>query len=144
MSLNRTLDRFLSEIRREAKRNPAFAERMDAVFRAHHSGRDVSEDVAADVAENPEVPALPLEAPAKAAVEPLPNPVGLLQKEGEEGLRAAFSAKSVSKEMLLAAVAEHNLDPTGSAEGASIKELVDLIVVAAKRRIERDKKLFDY
>ena len=35
MSLNKTLDRLFDEIRREAKRNPAFADRLDAVLQLH-------------------------------------------------------------------------------------------------------------
>ena len=42
MSLNKTLDRFFDEIRREARRNQAFADRLDAVMRAHVSRRDVA------------------------------------------------------------------------------------------------------
>ena len=37
MSLNKTLDRLFDEIRREAKRNPDFADRLDAVLRVHDS-----------------------------------------------------------------------------------------------------------
>ena len=49
MSLNKTLDRLFDEIRREAKRNPDFADRLDAVLQRHDSRRDVSEDVLDDV-----------------------------------------------------------------------------------------------
>jgi hypothetical protein len=45
MSLNKTLDRLFDEIRRVAKRNPDFANRMDAVLRLHDSRRDVPEGV---------------------------------------------------------------------------------------------------
>lgn len=137
MSLSRTLDRFLTEIRREARRNPAFAERLDGVFRAHRSFRDVSEEVLAAVIDEAEAEATP---PPKA----LPNPVGLLQKEGEAALRALLDAKGVSAEALRGLIAEHNLDPAGQAEGALKPALIDLIAAAAQRRIDRDKKLFDY
>ena len=50
MSLNKTLDRLFDEIRREAKRNPDFANRLDAVLRLHDSRRDVPEDVVEEVA----------------------------------------------------------------------------------------------
>ncbi len=50
MSLNKTLDRLFDEIRREAKRNPDFANRMDAVLRLHDSRRDVPDGVVEDVA----------------------------------------------------------------------------------------------
>ena len=148
MSLNRTLDRFLTEIRREAKRNPAFAERMDAVFRAHSSGRDVSEEALEAVTAEPEVgspPESPV-SPVSHAPPPvaLPNPVGVLQKDGEAGLRSVLGAKGVTAEALRGLIAEHNLDPAGQAEGAPKAALIDLIAWAAQRRIDRDKKLFDY
>ena len=50
MSLNKTLDRLFDEIRREAKRNPDFADRLDAVLRVHDSRRDVSDEMIEDVA----------------------------------------------------------------------------------------------
>jgi hypothetical protein len=147
MSLNRTLDRFLTEIRREARRNPAFAERLDGVFRAHRSLREASEEdlgtiVAQTQTETESETATETEAaPAPAA---LPNPVGLLQKEGEAALRAVLDAKGVSAEALRGLIAEHNLDPAGQAEGALKPALIDLIAASAQRRIDRDKKLFDY
>jgi hypothetical protein len=49
MSLNKTLDRLFDEIRREAKRNPDFADRLDAVLQRHDSRRDVPDDVLEDV-----------------------------------------------------------------------------------------------
>ena len=52
MSLNRTLDRLFDEIRREAKRNPDFADRLDAVLQRHESRRDVPEDVLEEVAQS--------------------------------------------------------------------------------------------
>ena len=39
MSLNKSLDRLFDEIRREAKRNPDFADRLDAVLRVHEAER---------------------------------------------------------------------------------------------------------
>lgn len=151
MSLNRTLDRFLTEIRREARRNPAFAERLDGVFRAHRSLREASEeDLGTIVAQTQTQTQTETEtetateteaAPAPAA---LPNPVGLLQKEGEAALRAVLDAKGVSAEALRGLIAEHNLDPAGQAEGALKPALIDLIAASAQRRIDRDKKLFDY
>jgi hypothetical protein len=50
MSLNKTLDRLFDEIRREAKRNPEFADRLDAVLRLHDSRRDVADEVVEEVA----------------------------------------------------------------------------------------------
>jgi hypothetical protein len=144
MSVNRTLDRFLTEIRREAKRNQAFAERLDAVFRAHSSGRDVSEEALEAVTAEPEAtsPSPPVSHAPPPVV--LPNPVGLLQKEGEAGLRATLCAKGVTAEALRRLIAEHNLDPAGQADSAPKPALIDLIAAAAQKRIDRDKKLFDY
>ena len=50
MSLNKTLDRLFDEIRREAKRNPDFANRLDAVLQLHDSRRDVPEGVVEEIA----------------------------------------------------------------------------------------------
>jgi len=50
MSLNKTLDRLFDEIRREAKRNPDFADRLDAVLRIHESRREVGDEVLEEVA----------------------------------------------------------------------------------------------
>jgi len=102
MSLNKTLDRFFDEIRREAKRNPDFADRLDAVLQRHDSRREVSEDVMAEVAQSspangggpsaargagkptskagaapPPQPSVPTAAPQAL------NPAGLYKKEGE-------------------------------------------------------------
>src|SRR6185369_15572950 len=66
MSLNKTLDRLFDEIRREAKRNPDFADRLDAVLRLHDSRRDVGdeviESVARDESDSAEADTLPLPA----------------------------------------------------------------------------------
>src|SRR5262245_12904840 len=59
MSLNKTLDRLFDEIRREAKRNPDFADRLDAVLRAHVSRRDVADEVIAEIEAAPAVEAAP-------------------------------------------------------------------------------------
>ena len=50
MSLNKTLDRLFDEIRREAKRNPDFANRLDAVLQLHDSRRDVPDGVVEEIA----------------------------------------------------------------------------------------------
>lgn len=139
MSLNRTLERFFDEVRREAKRNPAFADRLDAVLGAHDSRRDVPDDVRADVvAEKPE------EAVSGAVVAPELNPIGLMQREGADVLRAALDDPSVDMGALKALVEEHNLDPGGEAGAMDRDALVSHIVAHAQKRVERDRKLFDY
>ncbi len=161
MSLNKTLDRLFDEIRREAKRNPDFANRMDAVLRSHDSRRDVPADVLADVAqanvlpasvENhaPEAVRAPKRRPATTTAAsaqagkptPILNPAGLYRKEGEEGLRGALEAQDIGA--LRALVAEHNLDPSGVTPALTRDELADHVISQAKRRAERDEKMFDY
>src|SRR5215470_6033058 len=106
MSLNKTLDRLFDEIRREAKRNPDFADRLDAVLRLHDSRRDVEEGVIEEVARETEAPAVLVAAPAPAPsaakpkkakgaaagqpAPPLLNPVGIYKRAGEDGLSTAL------------------------------------------------------
>mgnify|MGYP006908307494 CR=1 FL=1 len=163
MSLNKTLDRLFDEIRREAKRNPAFADRLDAVLRLHQSRREVSDAIVEDLAQTSTAAAEPVPAkPAKATrqakpapAEPAPveaqaqaappaalNPAGLYKREGEDVLTEALAALDL--EALRALVEEHNLDPSGATAGMDAAELVAHIVAQAKRRAERDEKMFDY
>ncbi len=173
MSLNKTLDRLFDEIRREAKRNPEFADRLDAVLQRHDSRRDVPDDVLQDVvksspasgggaerseAEGEVAPPkgkkrnTPLSqsaartdsSPASGGASQAPdiNPAGVFRKEGEEGLTAALADQDLSA--LRALVAEHNLDPSGVTPSLTRDELAAHIVAQAKRRAERDEKMFDY
>lgn len=157
MSLNKTLDRLFDEIRREAKRNPEFADRLDAVMQRHDSRRDVPDEVLEGVAADEPAPvaaapAKPKKAKASApTVEPIAvptgaapeiNPAGLYRKGGEEGLGAALADQDLSA--LRALVAEHNLDPSGITPSLTRDELAAHIVSQAKRRAERDEKMFDY
>ncbi|MBI1251098.1 MAG: hypothetical protein GC189_06485 [Alphaproteobacteria bacterium] len=147
MSLNRTLDRLFDVIRREARRNPAFADQLDAVLRAHLSRREV-DDEALERAHEPAAPpvkngkAKPLSAPAPMRIEL--NPVALYLREGEEALRAELEEPAYERDALLTLVSEHNLDPGGEAGGLERADLAELIVARARRRAERDRKLFDY
>jgi len=157
MSLNKTLDRLFDEIRREAKRNPDFADRLDAVLRLHDSRRDVPDGVVDDVAtdraatapeaakpaaEEAPAPAKKKPSAAKAADAPTLNPAGLYAREGEEALAAALSAQKLGA--LRAIVAEHNLDPGGVTSVLTRDELAAHIIDQAKRRAARDDKMFDY
>jgi hypothetical protein len=140
MSLNRTLDRLFDEIRREAKRNPEFADRLDAVLRAHDSRRDLPEALI-------EVAAAESRASAGQASPPPPltpslNPVGLFKRAGEQGLAEALAA--LDQPALVALVVEHNLDPSGAAAKLDRDGLAAHILAQAKRRAERDDKMFDY
>jgi hypothetical protein len=176
MSLNKTLDRLFDEIRREAKRNPDFADRLDAVLRLHDSRRDVPDEVMEEAASadaksspasgggpNPResggrgggksaskrsatpppqsaAPTAPPQAGEQKA--PTLNPAGLYKKEGEDALTSALATQDLSA--LRALVAEHNLDPSGVTPSLTRDELAAHIVAQAKRRAERDEKMFDY
>lgn len=178
MSLNRTLDRLFDEIRREAKRSPEFADRLDAVLRLHESRREVDDDVIEEGASSPSPPAsggggeLPRKreepegrAPAKPKRRNAPlsqsaarpdsspasggasparaiNPAGLYKREGEEALSKALAARDLSA--LRALVVEHNLDPSGVTPALTRDELAAHILAQAKRRAERDDRMFDY
>ena len=161
MSLNKTLDRLFDEIRREAKRNPEFADRLDAVLQRHDSRRDVPEEVVEDVAQEEGPPASSRQTPPSKKAKggptaptagkmpavqegPAPdiNPAGLYRKEGEDALTAALASQDLSA--LRALVAEHNLDPSGVTPSLTRDELAAHIVAQAKRRAERDEKMFDY
>jgi hypothetical protein len=139
MSLNKTLDRFFDEIRREARRNQAFADRLDVVLRAHVSRRDLVEGEGETEADGTEAGADEVNgAPASLAL----NPVGLMQREGEDALAAALAA--ADRASLIALIEEHNLDPSGEAGGLDREALAAHVLAHARRRAERDKKLFDY
>jgi hypothetical protein len=160
MSLNKTLDRLFDEIRREAKRNPEFADRLDAVLRLHESRREVDEGVIEDLAREDAGDPAPApkrksaspasgraagKAPAAQTAQPAPpllNPVGIYKRAGEEGLAKALATQELPA--LRALVAEHNLDPSGESEGLDRDALAAHVVAQAKRRAERDDKMFDY
>lgn len=156
MSLNKTLDRLFDEIRREAKRNADFADRLDAVLRLHDSRRDVGDDVIEDVkretpVDTPPAAVVPSSAPVKPAPKrarssqpppPLLNPVGIYKRSGEDALSTALAGQELPA--LRALVAEHNLDPSGETEALDRDALAAHVVTQAKRRAERDEKMFDY
>jgi hypothetical protein len=140
MSLNRTLKRVFAEVRREARCNPAFAQKLDAIIRAHASSLP-AEDM--ELAEETLVaPAPPPLVPASPPVEL--NPLVVFKREGADGLRAALMDDSWPEIALQGLLTEHNLDPSGEAAALPKAALIDHIVAQAKRRAERDKKLFDY
>jgi hypothetical protein len=174
MSLNKTLDRLFDEIRREAKRNPEFADRLDAVLRLHDSRRDVADEVVEVVASSspasgggpersegegqvaPPFKKQRRESPLShsaaqpdssragggALQTPALNPAGLYKREGEDALTAALAALDAAT--LRALVVEHNLDPSGATGEMDEAELATHIIAQARRRAERDDKMFDY
>lgn len=137
MSLNRTLERFFDEVRKEARRNPTFAARLDGVLRVHTSRLEASES--AGEADEPMAQA---PTPASAAAPGDFNPVGVLMRDGEEALVAALADRD--QETLLELLSEHNLDPTGEAAQFDRAQLVEHILAQAQKRVERDKKLMSY
>jgi hypothetical protein len=68
----------------------------------------------------------------------------VLSKQGEEALAALLADPAFTRAGLLALAQEHNLDPAGETPGMGREQLARHIVANAKRRVERDKKLFDY
>ena len=139
MSLNKSLNRLFDEIRREAKRNPEFADRLDAIFRVHESARDVAEEtVEAARAE----PADEGERAPSDLRSPDLNPVAFFTREGADALKVALT--QFTKPALEHLVSEHNLDPAGAATDLPKPALVDHIIAQAQKRVERDRKLFDY
>ncbi|MBX3430104.1 MAG: hypothetical protein KF779_11050 [Hyphomonadaceae bacterium] len=160
MSLNKTLDRLFDEIRREAKRNPEFADRLDAVLQRHESRRDVPDEVLEDAVQEgpaaapskskrnkpnavvPSAPQPPEPVAPPVGLAPDINPAGIFRKSGEDGLAAALADQDLGA--LRALVAEHNLDPSGVTSSLTRDELAAHIVSQAKRRAERDEKMFDY
>ena len=152
MSLNKTLLRLFHEIRRETKRNPGFADRIDAVLRAHGSLREVPDALVEEMAE-PVVDEAELGPPASsrqkkkagkmpALQAPALNPVGLLQREGADALQVAL--EKFDQAALHALVAEHNLDPSGETRAFDRDALAAHVLAQAAARVERDRKLFDY
>lgn len=137
MSLNRTIDRLARAIKREAARNPGFAQKLEAVFAAHTSRRAESDEGEGDLA---------LAAPAAPDVVAAPdlNPVAIVSAQGADMLAAALAGDVYTSDALRALANEHNLDPAGELADADKETIVAHIVAAAVRRVERDKKLFDY
>ena len=70
------------------------------------------------------------------------NPVGLYKREGEDALAATLAKTNL--ETLRALIVEHNLDPSGETGELDRDGLAAHVVAQAKRRAERDEKLFDY
>ncbi len=132
MSLSRTIDRLARAIRQEARRNRAFAERLEKILAAHVSR-------APDQIE----PQLDGEEAALPAA-PTINPIALVSREGAAALCEILRAESFTKDLMRALVSEHNLDPAGETGDLDREALAAHIVAQAQRRVERDRKLFDY
>ena len=157
MSLNKALGELFKVIREEAAANPEFALKLEqamAVYKPSKRAKQAAREKIAprpapakpEAAETPEAELFdPPAAPVKPdMVAPALNPVAMLGKEGEEALRAELEEGPYSAASLAALAAEHNLDPLGLADPADKQSLVDQIVAQAKKRVQRDAKLFDY
>lgn len=144
MSLNKTLNRLFDEVRREARRNPAFADRLDAVIRAHVSAREIDE-TNLDIETGPPAPSERSADAGEGAAAPAHadlNPIAYFTRDGADALTAVLS--DLPESALAHLVSEHNLDPAGAAAGLPKPDLVAHIVAQAQKRVERDRKLFDY
>lgn len=144
MSLSRTIDRLARAIRVEAKRNPEFARRLEEIFAAHAARAPER-----DAPPQPEIAAEPPHEPppaSKPAAAPAPrlNPVAIVSRQGADALQQALQSPEMTETALRALVAEHNLDPAGETGALGREALADHILAQAKRRVERDRKLFDY
>jgi hypothetical protein len=162
MSLNRALTELFKAIREEAARNPEFAARLGEAIAIYKPPKRKRKPAPAPAPP----PAKPFDLEASLARAPLPeaedaaavaedqvfsplaapslNPIAFFSREGEDALRQELNGQAYSREALAALVAEHNLDPAGAAEGADKAGLIEQIVAQAKKRVARDKALFDY
>lgn len=147
MSLNRALAELFKVVREEAAGNPEFALKLEEALSVYRPSKALKQAARAKLKPQSAPPPV---APAPAIVEPIPeapvapaiNPISIFANQGEAALRSALAEPS--REALAALVAEHNLDPAGQAEGADRDGLIEQIVAQAKKRVERDSKLFDY
>lgn len=142
MSLNRTLERLFRSVRAEAARNPAFAAELEAAlsqFRPRRVGRGAR--AAPAPIEPAPIAAAHIEAAPRAPVVAI-NPIAIFRRNGAAGLRREL--EGLETPALRALIAEHNLDPAGEAAEEGLGALVERIVAAAQRRVERDQKLFAY
>lgn len=146
MSLNRALAELFKVVREEAAGNPAFALKLEEALNVYRPSKALKQAAKARLKPRPAA-----SEPAPAPVEPVGqeapaapgiNPISIYTNQGEAALRTALAGPS--REALAALVEEHNLDPAGEADGADRDGLVEQIVAQAKKRVERDSKLFDY
>jgi hypothetical protein len=147
MSLNRALAELFKVVREEAARNSDFALKLEEALSVYRPSKALKQAAKARLKPRPAAPALepaPVLGELAESVEPTPgiNPVSIFSNQGEQALRTALAAPS--REALIALVAEHNLDPAGQADNADRDGLVEQIVSQARKRVERDSKLFDY
>jgi hypothetical protein len=161
MSLQRALTELFKVIREEANTNPEFALKLEealGTYRPSKRAKQRAKERISPSAPTPRpVPPPPVETPIEVAATSQEgatppagivhglNPVSVLTQDGEEALRAALGEDRYSAETLAALAAEHNLNPAGAtADSADKGAWIEQIVAQAKKRVERDSKLFDY
>lgn len=134
-SLSKKLRRLFTEVRREAKRNPVFAARLEsALDTAAADFASRMDSVANDSGEDDDF--LGQETTIDV------NPVAIAQRVGADGLLAELDG--LPETALRGLIAEHNLDPAEETGGLQRPALADHIVRQAMKRIERDRRLFEY
>ena len=144
MSLNRTLERLFRAIRCEVARNPAFAGELEAALREYRPRIGPTRPLA-----SPPKPAPALSPAGTKPVISLPakpplNPIAFARREGVDGLRGELLSGVYDESALRVLLEEHNLDPAGAARDEGFAELVERLTEQARRRLERDQKLFAY
>ncbi|HWA21541.1 MAG TPA: hypothetical protein VG735_03990 [Caulobacterales bacterium] len=142
MSLNRALAELFKVVREEAAGNPAFALKLEEALSVYRPSKALKQAAKARLRPKPAAPAPAEPVGQEEPAAPGINPISIYTNQGEAALRMALAAPS--RAALAALVEEHNLDPAGQADGADRDGLVEQIVAQAKKRVERDSKLFDY
>jgi hypothetical protein len=142
MSLNRALAELFKVVREEAAGNPGFALKLEEALSVYRPSKALKQAAKARLRPKPPAPVPDEPVGQEEPAAPGINPISIYTNQGEAALRTALAAPS--REALAALVAEHNLDPAGEADGADRDGLVEQIVVQARKRVERDSKLFDY
>ena len=143
MSLAKKLRRFFAEVRREAKRNPAFAARLESALDAL-APDDLLDDDEADLdgAEAADGLGEGMASGAGGYMALEVNPVAIARRDGADALAAVLA--DLPETALRGLIAEHNLDPAEETVRQKKEALAAHIVRQAVRRIQRDAKLFEY
>lgn len=151
MSLQRALTELFKVIREEANANPEFALKLEEALGTYRPSKAAKRAALKRVSPGapPKPVPRPVEGPPAPKGAPAPtitlNPVSVLTQSGEEGLRSVLAEDGYSAETLAALAAEHNLNPAGTTASSADKSAwIEQIVAQAKKRVERDSKLFDY
>lgn len=133
MKAQKGLKLLLDAVLAEAKENPAFARRIESLFTAW-----APPSKRAPKAKRP-APTLHSRSPVAEEIHPTRD----IERLGEDGLHAALAGRSPLE--LLALLDAHNLDPAGKMMAETDSGVIaGFVVTAAKKKIARDRKAFDY